>query len=79
LFGEISVEPVATGAGFIDKDQRLGLGLQLADEVVNVTVACADGTKVGYLGPMLLSDVGYRDGLFMDISSDVKPARLGHG
>jgi hypothetical protein len=32
FFGEILVESGATGTGFIDKDQMLGLGWYLADE-----------------------------------------------
>jgi hypothetical protein len=76
-FCEIPVEPVATGIGCIDKDQMLSLGWHLADEVVNVTWPCADGTTGGALGSVLLSDGGHGDGRFMDISSDVKRARLG--
>jgi hypothetical protein len=32
-----SLEPVATGTGFLDKEKMLGFGLPLADEVINVT------------------------------------------
>jgi hypothetical protein len=79
FFCQIALEPVPTGSGFIDKDQMLGFGVHLADEVVKVTVARADGPEGGDLGAMLFSDVGHRNGLFMDISSDVKRARLRHG
>jgi hypothetical protein len=34
FFGEIPAEPVATGTGFIDKDQMLSLGWHLADSEV---------------------------------------------
>jgi hypothetical protein len=76
---QIAIEPVPTGARLIDKDPMLGLGWQLADEVVNVTLAWANSTEGADLGAVLLSDIGHRNGLFMDISSDVKRARLGHG
>jgi hypothetical protein len=55
--GEIPVEPVATGTGFIDKEQMLGLGLHVADKVVKVTWAGADGPEVGALSAVLLRDV----------------------
>jgi hypothetical protein len=67
LFRQITIEPVPTGTRFIDKDQMLAFGLHLADEVVYVTLTCTDGPEGGDLGAMLLSDVGHRNGLFMDI------------
>jgi hypothetical protein len=79
FFRQVAREPIATGARFIDKDQLLGLGLQLAAEVVNVTLACADGPEGDDLGTVLLSDIGNGNRLLMDISSDVQRARLGHG
>jgi hypothetical protein len=79
LLREIAREPGPTGSRFIDQDQMLGFGWHLADEVVHVTWACADGTEGGDLGTVLLSDVGNRNRLFMGISSDVKRARLRHG
>jgi hypothetical protein len=67
FFRQIAIEPIPTGARLIDKDQMLGLGLHLADEVVNVTLACANSTEGADLGAVLLSDIGHRNGLFMDI------------
>jgi hypothetical protein len=58
--------PPESGARFIDKDQMPGFGWHLADEVVNVTLACADATEGGDLGAMLLSAVSHCNGLFMD-------------
>jgi hypothetical protein len=63
----IARAPVASGTRFIDNDQMCGFGWHLADEVVNVTLACADGPEGGDLGVVLLSDVGNRNGLLMDI------------
>jgi hypothetical protein len=79
FFDEIAGEPVATGTGVLDQDQMLGLGWSLADEVINVTLAGADGTEIRALGSGLWSDVGHRDGLLMDISAHGERARLGHG
>jgi hypothetical protein len=64
---EIAIEPVPTGSRFIDKNQMLGFGLQLADEVVDVTLACADGTEGGNLGTMLSRNVGDRNRLFVHV------------
>jgi hypothetical protein len=79
FFRQIAVEPVATRAGFIDKDEVFGLGLHLPDELVEVTLAGADGAQIGHLSAVILSHIGHRNGLLMDISSDVTRARLGHG
>ena len=79
LWRQIAIEPGPTGPRLLDKDPILGLGWHLADEVVKVTLACADGPEGAELGAVLLSDLGHRNGLLMDISSDVKRAKLGHG
>jgi hypothetical protein len=79
FFGQIPIEPIATGAGFIDKDQMLGLGWQLADEVVNVILACADGTEVADLGAVISRDVSDGNRVLTDVHSDIERARLCHG
>jgi hypothetical protein len=79
FLGEIPVKPIATGTGFIDKDQMLGLGLHLADEVVNVTLAGADGPRVDDLGGMVFGNMGDRDGIFVHIQPNIECARLAHG
>jgi hypothetical protein len=56
-----------------------GLGLQFADEVIDVDVSCADGDEVDNVRVMILGDVSHSDGLFMDIHPDVKRARLVQG
>jgi hypothetical protein len=45
----------------------LAFGLHLADEVVSVTLSCTDGPEGCDLGTVLLSDVGHRHRLLMDI------------
>ena len=42
LFRQITIEPVPTGARFMDKDEVLGFGVQLAHELINVTLPRAD-------------------------------------
>jgi hypothetical protein len=54
--GEIPGEPVAPGTGVIDNEPRLGLGWHVADTVVNVTWAGADGPEVGDLSAVLWRD-----------------------
>jgi hypothetical protein len=44
FLGQIAIEPGATRAGFVDEDQMVGLRLHLADELINVTLAGANGS-----------------------------------
>jgi hypothetical protein len=43
---EIPVEPAATGASLIGKDQVCGLRWHLSDELIDVTLTCSNGPKV---------------------------------
>jgi hypothetical protein len=43
-----------------------GVGLKRADELLNVGVPGADHAAVDDLGAVVFSDVGNRNGLFMD-------------
>jgi hypothetical protein len=79
LFGQIAIEPGPAWSRFIDKDEVLGFGVQLAHERVNVGLPGADGPKVDDLGVVCFGNIGHRDGLFVDVQSDVKRARLAHG
>src|SRR5262249_37807092 len=62
FLGEVAVEPVATGARFIDKDKLWAFRLHLANEFINVTLARPDGTEGDDLGMVFLGHVsnGYR-------------------
>jgi len=42
LLGEIAVSPIPTGTGLIDQEKRLGLGLERADQGIDVVLPCAD-------------------------------------
>jgi hypothetical protein len=77
--GAIGVEPIATRAGFINKDEVWAFGLEPADEVINVTLSRPDGAEGDDLGVVFVGDIGDGDRLFMDIHSDVEHARLVHG
>jgi hypothetical protein len=79
LLRQLAIEPIPTGPSFIDQEQMRGLGLHLADEVVNVTLACADGPEVGALSAVLLRDVCDGNRVFVDIHSEIQCARLAHG
>ena len=56
-----------------------GLRWHLADELLNVTLAGANGAEEGDLGPVLLSHISHGNRLLVDIHSDEECARLGHG
>jgi hypothetical protein len=68
---QITIEPVATRPRFVDKDQVCGLGLHVSDELVNVTMAGADGAEVDDLGVVAFSHISDGNGLFMPIQSSV--------
>ena len=76
FFGQRALEPVAAGAGFIDKDEWLTLGLQLPDELVDITLPGPDCAQRDDFRAIVLGDISDRDGLFMDIHADVERARL---
>jgi hypothetical protein len=77
-FGKVAVEPVATGAGFIDKNQMFRLGLEFAGEVVDIGLCRPDGADGGDLSTVILRDICDRNGVFMDIETDLECARLCH-
>jgi hypothetical protein len=77
--GELAVEPIATRAGFIDKDKVRAFGLQLTDKFIDVTLSCTDVAEGDDLGAVVLSDIGDSKRVFMDIQTDVECARLLHG
>jgi hypothetical protein len=79
FFHPIPREPGATRSGCIDKDQGLGLGLQLPNQSVDGTLPGAKGPQGDDLGVMIFGDVGHSDRLFVHIHADVKRARLVHG
>ncbi len=43
LFREVPIEPVAARPGLIDEDQLSAFGMELADELIDVTLAGSDG------------------------------------
>jgi hypothetical protein len=79
FFRELPVEPRATRAGFIDKDEGWALGLELADEVIEVDVSGANGAKVDDVGVMIFGNIGHRDGIFVHVQPNLECARLWHG
>jgi hypothetical protein len=79
FFGQRALEPRAAGAGFIDKDELLALGLQLPSALVDSTRPGPDCAQRDDFRALCLGARGDRDGLFMDIHADVARARLSHG
>jgi len=76
---QVPIEPVAAGARFIDEDELLAFGLELPDKLIDITLPGSDSAKGDDFCAIVLGDVGDRDRLFVDISSDIKRARLLHG
>lgn len=79
FFAQIPLEPVASGAGFRDNDEVRGLCLHLADVLIAITLADANGSQRVDLGAVSLRDIGDRDRIRVDIHTDAACARLGHG
>jgi hypothetical protein len=69
---QVSVEPIAAGTGFVDEDQMLGLGWELARELIEVGLSGADRAEVSDFGTVIVSDIGDRDGVFVNIQTDEK-------
>jgi hypothetical protein len=57
----------------------LGLGWPLADEVIAITLARANGAEEGDRGAVILRHIRYGNRLLVDIHADEECARLGHG
>jgi hypothetical protein len=55
------------------------LGWEFSAEVIDVGLSRPDGSEVGDLSPVVLSDIRDRNGVLMDIKTDVACARLVHG
>ena len=79
MFRQITIEPEPTGSRFADKDQLCGLRLPASEELVNVTVARATRPELDHFSAVFFGDRGHGDRVFVDIHTDVKRARLGHG
>jgi hypothetical protein len=76
FLGEVAIEPVATRAGLVDEDQGVALGLELADELVDVALTSPDATQRDHFCIPLLGGIRHRDRLLMGIQTDVQCARL---
>jgi hypothetical protein len=77
--GELPAEPVPPGSRFIDKDEMLGLSVELPDEVIDVTVTGADGAQRDDLGVVIVGTIGHRHSIFRPIEPHREWARLAHG
>jgi hypothetical protein len=54
-------------------------GLQLTDELIDITWAGTNGAQGDNLGVVCCGDLGNGERLFVDIQTDVECARLVHG
>ena len=73
-------QPVPARTGLVDEHQRRSLGLELADQFVDVALPRADRAEGEDLGPALLGGIGDGDRVLVDIETDVEGfARLFHG
>ena len=79
LLGHISVEPGATGPGFIDADELFGFGLPLADHLIDVSLTGTHGAKGEPCSTVIVSHIGDGNRVFVDIHTNDECVRLGHG
>jgi hypothetical protein len=73
------IEPVATGASLIDKDEVFGFRWHLTDELIDVTRSCPHGAQGGDLSAMSLGDIRDGNRIVVDIHSDKECARVRPG
>lgn len=76
FFRQRAVKPEATGIGFVDEDRVGGLRWHLTDELINLTLAGANGSQEHDLGTVILSHRGNSDGGFVGVRADPECARL---
>jgi hypothetical protein len=79
LVGQITLAPRAAGASFIGEDERRALGLELADKLVEITLARADRAAGDDRRAQVLGHVGDRHHLLVDIHANITGGRVGHG
>ena len=79
MLRQIATEPGPTGSRVIDKDQVWGVGVQLTHELSKVAWPRPNGAKIDDLSRVICGDRGDRDGVFVDVQTDIERARLWHG
>jgi len=50
--------------------------LELTSELIDIRVSCADGPEGDDVGVVIFGNLGYGDGVFVDIQTDRECARL---
>jgi hypothetical protein len=79
FFRQRALEPRATWPGFRDDDEGCGLGWQVAEKRVEVTVAGTEGPEGDDRGVVVFGNVSDGHRVLVDIHADVQCARLVHG
>jgi hypothetical protein len=78
-FGQVAIEPGATGTGFIAKDEVYGLGWHRAEQLIEVTLSGTDGAERGHLSAVLLRHGSHGHRICVDIQTDIPRGRRCHG
>jgi hypothetical protein len=79
FFHQIPREPGATGTSFRDEEQMWGFRWHCADELIEVTLPCANAAEGGDRGTMILGHRGNRNRVFVDVHADEACVRRGPG
>jgi hypothetical protein len=79
FLGEVAIEGEAARSRFVGEDEAGCLGLETANELVDVALLGADGADEGDSFAPVLGCVGDGDGVLMDIEADEKCGIMGHG
>jgi hypothetical protein len=77
--GEVAIEKIAARTGLVSYDEAVGLGLEPADEPVDVGGSGADAADIGDLGTAIVEDVSNRKGVLVNIETDEQRSGLLHG
>jgi hypothetical protein len=76
---QVSVEAVTAGAGLVGEYEFVPFGLEAPYHLVDIALSSADRTQIDHIRLTVLEDVGYCDGILVNIKADEYCARLCHG
>jgi hypothetical protein len=69
LVAQVTLQPEATGPGFVDEAQRSTTG-ELLDQPIDRVLLGAKGAEIEGLLGRVAADTGGRDGIFVNVQSD---------
>jgi hypothetical protein len=75
----MAMEKIAAWSSFVSYDETIGLGLEPADEPVDVGGLGADAADIDDLGAAIVGDVGHRERILVNIETNEQCGEFFHG